>query len=225
MTPWPRTAFFIAAVSLVAACGSDTRSAPPDDPSNAADHQNPSILTTVPAVPEDPATDPSNGVDPIVTDPVASTPEPPASRIYEGDDYPPELTALIGLAINDLSERLGAGPDSLRVATVEEVVWPNGGLGCPSPDMKYTQVPVDGLRIVLTHDGLRYVYHSGGSAEPFLCLPSAVKGAGEPTTQHTLPLPDDSDLDGAVLRSEESIPRNGSAPTDQAGGPGGEPDV
>ena len=225
MTLWPRTASFIAAVSLVTACGSGTQATPPDDPSNAADDQNPSISTTTPAAPEDPATNTSFGVDPIVTDPVASTPQPPVFRTYEGDNYPPELTALMGLAINDLSGRLGAGPDSIRVAMVEEVVWPDGGLGCPSPDMKYTQVPVDGLRIVLTHDSVRYVYHSGGSAEPFLCLPSAVKGAGEPATQNTLPLPGVSDLDGAVLQGEESIPPKGSAPTDQAGGPGGEPDA
>ena len=129
------------------------------------------------------------------------------------------------LAVEDLAGRLGVGSDSIRIAGVEEVVWPNAGLGCPQPDMKYAQVQVDGLRITLIHDDLTYVYHSGGSAEPFLCLPTSAKDTGEPTTQHTLPLPGASDPDGSVLQTEESSPPKEPAPNDQAGGPGGEPDV
>jgi len=223
MTLWSRTASFVTAVSLVAACGSDTQSAPLDDPSNAADDQNPLILTTVPAVPEDPATDPSNGVDPIVTDPVASTSEPPASRIYEGDDYLPELTALIGVAINDLSERLGVRPDSLRVATVEEVVWPNGGLGCPLPDMKYTQVPVDGLRIVLMHEGAEFEYHSGGLVEPILCSPESAKGVAGQNSDPEAPSGEDGASTEGTLELETTVPPDESLPTEQPGGPGGQP--
>jgi hypothetical protein len=223
MTLWSRTAFSIAAVFLVAACGSDTQSAPPDDPSNAADDPNPTVSTTVPAIPEDPVTDPSNGVDPIVTDPVASTPEPPASRIYEGDGYPPELTALIGLAINDLAGRLGVRTDSILVVTVEEVVWPNGGLGCPLPDMKYTQVPVDGLRIVLMHEGAEFEYHSGGFVEPILCLPESVKGAAGQTSDQGAPSGEYGESTEGTLELEIAVPPDESVPTEQPGGPGGQP--
>ena len=199
MTLWSRTVFLIAAVSLVAACGSDTQTGSPDDLSSAADDPNPSISTTVPAVSQDPVADASSGVEPIVTDSAASTPQPPVFRIYEGDDYPPELTALIGLAISDLAGRLGVRSDSILVVTVEEVVWPNGGLGCPLPDMKYTQVPVDGLRIVLVHEGEEYEYHSGGFVEPILCLPEG------------------------TLELETTVPPDESVPTEQPGGPGGQP--
>jgi hypothetical protein len=225
MTLWLRTALLIAAVSLVAACGSDARSGSTDDPPSAADEPIASTATTGSATSESLAPEETNGVDPVVTDRVVPTPQPPASRIYEGNGYPPELESLVAAAVNDLAGRLGVGFDSIRIATVEEVVWPNGGLGCPQPDMKYTQIPVDGLRITLVHDDLAYVYHSGGSAGPLLCLPNAAKGTGESTTQHTLPLPGDSDSDGAALQTEDSNPPKESAPTDQAGGPGGEPDV
>ena len=225
MTLWLRTALLIAVVSLAAACGSDAQSRTTDDQQSTADEPNPSTSTTEHAALGSSAADTSAGVDPVVTDRFLPTLEPPASRTYEGDGFPQELSAIIGLAVNDLAGRLGVGTDSIRIATVEEVVWPNGGLGCPSPDMKYTQIPVDGLRITLVHDDLVYVYRSGGSAGPFLCLPSAAKDAGESTTQHTLPFPGDSDPDDAVLQTEESSPPRESGPSDQAGGPGGEPDV
>lgn len=225
MTLWLRTALLIAVVSVVAACGSDTQPGSSDVAASAAEEANPSTSTTNPAPLEDPMTDPTSGVDPVQAERGVPTTQPPASRIYEGSGYPPELESLIGLAIDDLAGRLGVGSDSIRIATVEEVVWPNAGLGCPRSDMKYAQIQVDGLRITLIHDDHTYVYHSGGSVEPFLCLPDAAKGTGESTTQHTLPLPGDSDSDGGVLQTEESSPPKEPAPTDQAGGPGGEPDA
>lgn len=170
-------------------------------------------------------TDATSGVDPAQAEGAVPTTQPPVFRIYEGNDYPSELESLITLAVEDLAGRLGVGTDAIRVATVEEVVWPNAGLGCPRSGMKYAQIPVDGLRITLTHDAAAYVYHSGGSSEPFLCLPNPAKDTGGPATQHTLPLPEDSDPDGAVLQTEESSPPKEPAPTDEAGGPGGEPDV
>jgi hypothetical protein len=51
----------------------------------------------------------------------------------------------------------------------EDVVWPDGGLGCPTPGMVYTQVMVEGYRILLQHQGQVYAYHGGGSSPPFLC--------------------------------------------------------
>lgn len=223
MTLWSRTTLLIAVVFLVAACGSDTQSAPPDDQSNVAEDQNPSISTTSPAVSQDPATNTSTGVEPIVTDPVASTSQPPVSRIYEGDDYPPELNALIGLAIDDLAGRLGVRTDSILVVTVEEVVWPNGGLGCPLPDMKYTQVPVDGLRIVLMHAGAKYEYHSGGFVEPTLCSPESIKGAAEQSSDEEAPSGEGGESTEGTLELETTVPPDESVPTEQPGGPGGQP--
>jgi hypothetical protein len=70
------------------------------------------------------------------------------------------------------------------VISAESVVWPDGSLGCPIPDMRYTQVQVEGTKIMLSVDGGVYNYHSGANRGPSLCIPT--KGAPG-TTGLTLP--------------------------------------
>ena len=72
-------------------------------------------------------------------------------------------------AIDELSVRLGVSPDQITVVSVEAVVWPDASLGCPQPGMMYAQVLQDGMRIVLSVDGVEYAYHSGETQAPFLC--------------------------------------------------------
>jgi hypothetical protein len=76
----------------------------------------------------------------------------------------------VAFAIADLANRLGFDESAITLVSFDAVVWPDGGLGCPQPDMAYTQVPVDGALIVLLVDGREYRYHSGGVRDPFLCL-------------------------------------------------------
>ena len=64
----------------------------------------------------------------------------------------PNLSELVALASADLMERLSVGPDDLVVVSAESVVWPDGSLGCPIPDMRYTQVQVDGAKIGLAQN-------------------------------------------------------------------------
>jgi hypothetical protein len=77
---------------------------------------------------------------------------------------------LVAHAVADLARRLGVDGTSVEVVAAEVVTWPDAGLGCRRPGMRYPQVPVDGARIVLAHAGRRYAYHCGGrTAVPFLC--------------------------------------------------------
>ena len=76
---------------------------------------------------------------------------------------------LVKQAMQDLTERLAVGPDAITLISAESVVWPDGSLGCPRPDMGYKQVQQDGMRIVFKAQGRVYEYHSGGSRPPFLC--------------------------------------------------------
>lgn len=88
----------------------------------------------------------------------------------------PDLpTSPTDMAIADLAQRLDVDPDGIEVVSVDEVTWPDGGLGCPEPGMMYTQALVDGSRIVLRADGIRHEYHSGGSRDPFYCPPARVQ--------------------------------------------------
>jgi hypothetical protein len=69
----------------------------------------------------------------------------------------------------DLAGRLRIDPAEVEVVEVEAVVWPDGSLGCPQPDMAYVQVQKEGSLIRLRVGKSLYDYHSGGGRDPFLC--------------------------------------------------------
>jgi len=81
----------------------------------------------------------------------------------------PGLTPLIEQATADLAKRLEINAEAIQVLRAESVVWPDTGLGCPQPGMRYKQVPEDGALIILQAQGVVYEYHSGGSRGLFLC--------------------------------------------------------
>jgi hypothetical protein len=56
---------------------------------------------------------------------------------------------LLEAILADAAERTGLPPEAFTVVRAEAVVWSDGSLGCPQPDMLYTQAPVDGYWIVL----------------------------------------------------------------------------
>lgn len=139
------------------------------------------VAPPAPVAPEAPASAPPAATpSPQPTVPPAFTAEAvtPAA-IIQGEKptmeptsaIPPELmnAPQLKMAKDDLAQRLGVSPEEIEVIAVEMVVWPNKGMGCPTPGMEYPQVPVDGLRIVLGHEGQTYEYHSGGTRPPFLC--------------------------------------------------------
>jgi hypothetical protein len=81
----------------------------------------------------------------------------------------PYTANLVQQAQQDLAKRLNIPVESIEFLNFEDVVWPDGGLGCPQPGMAYTQVMVEGYRIQLRYDGQVYNYHGGGGRPPFLC--------------------------------------------------------
>ncbi len=91
----------------------------------------------------------------------------------------------VAIARADLATRLGVDAEAFELIEFSEVTWRDGSLGCPRPDMAYTQALVNGSRIVLRHDGVDYHYHSGRGREPFYCaspqapLPSDAGGISD----------------------------------------------
>lgn len=81
----------------------------------------------------------------------------------------PYIAKLVQQAQQDLARRLGVPGESIEFLEFEEVVWPDSSLGCPQPGIAYTQVMVDGYRILLQHEGKVYAYHGGGERPPFWC--------------------------------------------------------
>jgi hypothetical protein len=71
--------------------------------------------------------------------------------------------------LEDASARTGVPKGSLEIVTAEERTWPDGSLGCPVPGMAYTQVVVDGYRIVVRAGARTLDYRGSGPGRFRLC--------------------------------------------------------
>jgi len=67
----------------------------------------------------------------------------------------------------DLAQRLGTTVDAATVVRAEQVVWPDGALGCGQPGGIYTQATVPGYLVEFELGGHQYRYH-GSLAGPFV---------------------------------------------------------
>ena len=76
--------------------------------------------------------------------------------------------AKIAPVVVDAAGRAGVTPDQVKVVSAETMTFPDGSLGCPEPGMAYTQMVVDGFKIVAQAKGVTYDYR--GTANGFrLC--------------------------------------------------------
>jgi hypothetical protein len=65
--------------------------------------------------------------------------------------------------IAEIAGLAGVPVDQVVVVSAEAVTFPDGGLGCPQPGMAYTQVLVDGYKVVATAAGKTYDYRGTGA--------------------------------------------------------------
>ena len=157
----------VATALALSACGSD------DAPT--ADSAVPlPVSTTAPADVTEPTEPPAATIPVAGTAPTAPSVAPPPTTDETTDENTEENTvptdpAHVDIAVADLADRLDVDPAEIDVVSVDEVTWSDGSLGCPEPGMAYTQALVDGIRILLSVDGVEYEYHSGGSGDPFYC--------------------------------------------------------
>ncbi len=91
-----------------------------------------------------------------------SGPVPPARS--------PDLTRTILAAIDDVSCRTRLKPGAVKLDSAESVTWQDGSLGCPEPDVMYTQMLVPGYRVRIEAGGRLWVYHAAKFGTPMLCL-------------------------------------------------------
>lgn len=81
-----------------------------------------------------------------------------------------ELPAsMVAPAISDLAGRLQASETEIEVLRAVPVIWNNGAVGCPQPDMQYTQALIPGYWVVLGHQSKTYSYHSSRNGPLRLC--------------------------------------------------------
>lgn len=94
--------------------------------------------------------------------------EPEAgAAISAAGDLTPAETAAVERARQALADKLalGAHGADAQLVSVAAQQWNNGSLGCAAPGEMSTQVMVDGHKVVLIHENLRYQVHVGpGSA-------------------------------------------------------------
>jgi hypothetical protein len=148
------TILLAAAMLLVAACTGATPgqpTLPPDGPPT--DDAAPTQPPTAP-----PAVEPS----PDLPTPPIFAGDVPASIMEELFD---ETAALAQVALSEV-----------RLERAEAVTWSDGSLGCPEPDMMYTQALVDGYWVVLEAAGQTYDWRMSETGLPRLCP----EGEGQP---------------------------------------------
>jgi hypothetical protein len=100
--------------------------------------------------------------------PAESTPQQPkeAGAMKEID---PRLESFVAEAASDLARRLKIDEDEIELAEARFVTWPNSALGCPEPDIMYTQALVPGYRIRLIVNGRSHHFHGARDRPPFHC--------------------------------------------------------
>lgn len=96
-------------------------------------------------------------------------PSPPGS--FGPIDLPETIVSAVSAEVARLA---GVPVDQVVVKSAESLTFPDGGLGCPVPGMAYTQVQVDGFKIVLEAGGATYDFRGTGPDKFRMCT----KGAG-----------------------------------------------
>lgn len=109
----------------------------------------------------------------LTVEPLATTVNPQEIQVTPIATSPlpvdPGARDLVESARADLAVRLGFSPADIGFVDFAGVVWPDGSLGCPQPDVAYPQVIVEGYLIRLAHGKMTYHYHGGEGRGPFLC--------------------------------------------------------
>jgi hypothetical protein len=99
----------------------------------------------------------------------APPPAPPAVPAPRAPVGPVTLESVVAAVRADAAQRLGLAASKIVVESAEAVVWSDGSLGCPEPDMVYTQALVPGFRVRLRAEDRLLDYHAGRRGHFVLC--------------------------------------------------------
>ena len=91
--------------------------------------------------------------------------------------------SLFDAVLDDVLAVTGGDRVDVEVVKAEAITWNDGAMGCPQPDVMYTQALVPGYQVIFSVGGKTFDYHLADSGSFLLCensLPSFVPG-GTPT--------------------------------------------
>jgi hypothetical protein len=108
------------------------------------------------------------GCVPNVPNAPAPEPSPPRGRAGAAP-VSTELQSKVQAALTDAARRTGLDTSALKVISAEQVIWPDGSLGCPAPGMMYSMALVPGHRIRIQAGTQQLDYHSALNGQPTLC--------------------------------------------------------
>lgn len=99
--------------------------------------------------------------------PVKSVKPAPGNTMKELPENPnhppakPEFEGIPGVLLDKVRDAIaaeGVDRNSVKFERAEPVTWPDGSLGCPQPNMMYTQALVEGYWLVAHAEGVEYDY-------------------------------------------------------------------
>lgn len=134
---------------------------------------------------EEPLDDTTTTVPPVGTPlqqptPAEATPTEAAPAEGGAGLLPGEVPQeLFDAVLADALARSGGQQSSVAVQMAEQVEWSDGSMGCPAPDMMYTQAIVSGYNVIFDVGGQTYDYRLSNSGIIILCengLPVIVGG-------------------------------------------------
>lgn len=112
-----------------------------------------------------------------VTPVVTSEPSVAAPQLDAGETP----KAIFDSVLADLMTVAAPGDAEVTVVKSEAVIWSDGSLGCPQPDVMYTQALVEGYQVIFAVDDKLYDYHISDSGFFVLCNISISTGISEGT--------------------------------------------
>jgi len=116
---------------------------------------------------------------------LAPTPRPPDLPVATPPPVSAVPEAFLDAILEEASSLSSVDFSQILVTRAEAVTWPDGSLGCPEPDMMYTQALVDGYWVVVQAGGEEYDFRVGTTGDFRLC----VQPPGGPSSTIEVPPP------------------------------------
>lgn len=129
---------------FLAACGTEGVSESPD------------VVSTSPIIADTQTT---------LTNPTMSTKTAPT----DSSDLDPAAAQMVDKARQHMAKKFAIPADQITVFSVQSMVWPDAGLGCPQQGISYAQVETPGYLILLEAGGQTYNYHTDTAETISLC--------------------------------------------------------
>jgi hypothetical protein len=109
-------------------------------------------------------TSPKSIDSPMPTIPLAD----PVTSLPTATTQPTE--AIIELIRWDLAQRLNANASEIEITHLESRIWSDAGLGCVARKGLFNEQSISGYRILLSHMGFTYEYHTSLTGTFRYCL-------------------------------------------------------